>query len=1204
MLTARKPRPRLDLLGAVQATLDGDPLPVRGHKQQVLLSRLALAGGKPVSVDSLIDDLWESSPPADAGSALQVHVSRLRSALAVEIELVNGAAYRLASTEVRTDVQEFINLCEQARSQSAEGDEPAAVRSFEQAFRLWRGPALGELGRDNALRASALRLNEGRDRAVDDWVEVCLGAGRADDVVDELRAALDRDPLQEHRWRQLILALHRCGRHGDALEAHRQAREIFIEELGVEPSRMLSDVHDELRRLDSPAPAAAVRVPTEQHPVDRRPGDLPSSGLVGRVDEFAILAEAWRDGHNGLHVVTLSGEAGVGKSRLAAEFASRVSSAGGTVLMGRCDQAITSPFQPFAQILSAHFDQQLSLSDAGTVDSRLVRHLPGLVRVAPELMGVLPTESGRTASQPPDDRGHGAYEAVAAWLSLISESEPVLIVLDDLHWADAETLRQILHVLRTPRPVRALIVVALRDREVSGTVGSNDASTNEVSSGVSNGHGSGEAHGNDHGDGVESVDQVATTLFPELLRQSEKISHLPLRRLDRDETALLLAHESADQELPPRSVIDHVRAASGGNPLFIVELARQLRTSAASSSSGLSGSGSSASSSGSSSDPAPAVTSGLRQVIGARVDQLPGPTRAILKWASAVGAEFDTPLLARLAERGGDDFARLFDDDDGPLNVAEIDAAAAHAVHAQLIEPIDNGGRFTFSHVIVRTTLYDSLPSGARSRLHGLIADSLEEDRPRAATAHHHVVAHHLRRSDLSDGRSRAARHLLTAGRDALERGASANALHLLQDARDLELDDPGLRCELLIDLGTAQLRTGRPEHRQTLLDAAELAHRLSDRARLIAAVLANTRGWFSDTTAIDHDRVASIETALAMCGPTDSAVRAPLLAAWATENSRDPGVRDEALAASAEALLLAQKLGDEALLALALDRRYTVLYALFEQPAECLRLAERLMDHSRSSGDKSTRLSASLCLAQASMRFGGFHLADRYIQQAAQLAHTLERPAQQWLVAGWHATRTAMRGDLDRAEELVRENLELGLRSNQGDALTWFTGQLFTIRLLQDRLPEMLEDVTDQVATAAEAIPAWRAAMAMVLLHSGGRSDAEVVLDELAMDSFAALPRDIVWLNGMSFLSMVCETLERADIAESIYLVLAPFSGMVATNGTIDSGPVDLRLGALARLTGKPDLARQHLASAVRLCRRIDAPVWGDQASRLLETL
>lgn len=1141
MSSPRPIRPRLALLGPVQATREGSPVPVRGRKQHILLSRLALAGSRPVSVETLIDDLWGSTPPADAGGALQVHVSRLRSALAVEIELVNATAYRLAAGQATTDVAEFTDLCDRARATRAAGDGAGAVALLEQALGLWRGPALGDLGRDNALRASALRLDEGRDRAVDEWVDVCLEVGRADEVIGELRSALDLDPLQERRWRQLIQALHRCGRHGEALAAYQRAREVFIDELGVEPSQMLSDVHSELQRLDGSGSAPGGQVP-----------DFSASGLIGRANELEVLTEAWLDGHDRLRVVTLSGEAGVGKSRLAEEFAAGVSASGGTVLVGRCDPAVASPFQPFAQILGAHFDELLSRPGPVPVDPRLVRYLPGLVRVAPELLGVLPTETYRPTTPTPDDRGHGAYEAVAAWLSQISESAPVLIVLDDLHWADPETLHQLRHVLHSPRPVRALIVVALRDREVSSD---------------------------------PAAGPVPATVFPELLRQSDRLSHLPLRRLDADETAALLARESADRAPLSGPVVDHVHAASGGNPLFIVELARQLRASATGSSSSLSPSG---------------TPAGLRHVIADRVALLPPPTRTMLRWASVVGAEWEVSVLARLARRGVGEG----DDDEAPISATDIDAAARTAVHAQLIEPVGDSGRFTFSHEIVRTTLYDSSATGELAVLHGAIADILEGERWRDPAARHHVLAHHLRRSDLPEGPVRAARHLLAAGRDALDRGASDNALQVLSDALELPLDDDGLRCDLLTELGTAQLRNARPEHRSTLLEAADLAHSLPDRDRLIAAVLANTRGWFSDSMAVDHDRVAGIETALAMCDADDAEVRAPLLAAWAMENARDPGIRDEVLSASAEAVRLAEGLGDDAVLTMTLARRYTVLYALFEQPAECLRVAQRLLDLARATGDRWIRLTSSICLAQASMRFGGFQVADRHMTQAAQLARTLERPAQQWLVAGWQATRAGMRGHLDRAEDLVRANLELGLRSNQVDATTWFLGQLFTIRLLQDRLPEMLVDVTDQVATAAEAIPAWRAAMAVVLAHSGGRADAERILDELAADSFTALPRDIVWLNGMSYLAMACEAVQRPDIAGRLYPVLAPFSGMVATNGTIDSGPVDLHLGALARLSGDTDLARQHLESAEVLCRRIDAPAWGARATRLLETL
>lgn len=1165
MPPSHRTRPRLLLLGPVQVTRDGTALPIRGHKQHLLLARLALAGGKPVSADALVDALWESDPPTEAGRALQVHISRLRSALGVGIELVNGAAYRLEPGALDTDLDQFLRLCEEGRAAGAGGDRATAVSTFDRALGLWRGPALGELGESNALRADALQLADGRNRAIDDWVQACLDTGRADDVIGELRSSLDQDPLQENRWRQLILALHRCGRHGEALDAHHRVREVFIDELGVEPTRLLGDVHAELQRLDRADPTSTN--PPSTNPASNVPGDrhhaepdavAPSgSGLIGRSDEYQRLRRAWHDASTSLRVITISGEAGVGKSRLTSEFAAAVSTRGGRVLTGRCDPAISSAFQPFAQMLLAHFDERLSRPGHHTVDPRLARHLPGLLRVAPELVEVLPAETNRASAAHIDGGGHATFDAVTAWLSILSESAPALLVIDDLHWADTETLGQLRHLLHSPRSMRVLVVVALRDREM--------------------------------GSGPDT-EPSGSALVTELLRQSDRVNHVPLGRLDRDETAALLTAEASGPTPPSREVIEHVRTASGGNPLFVVELARQLRSS-------------------SSSNTAPTVTPGLRHVISGRVALLPRPTRTLLGWASALGTVFDAAVLVRLAELAGQRGFGTGDDDNddnddtAAITVADVGVMAAEAVHAQLIEPAGGGSgeRYAFSHDIVRTTLYGAMPPRERSALHGLVAEVLEGRPAGDATAHHSTLARHLRRSDLPDAATRAARHLLEAGRDALGRGASENALRLLHRASGMVDGDSALRCDLLTELGAAQFRCARPEHRQTLLEAARLARELGDRDRLIAAVLANSRGWWSSTMEIDHERVAGIEMALAMCDPDDAAVRAPLLATWAMENVRDPGSRDEVLSASAEALRLAEQYCDEAALTMALARRYTALYTLFEQPAECLRLGERLSGLARRSGDRMTRLTASVCMAQASMRFGQFHVADRHMQQAAQLARTLEQPAREWLVAGWQATRVGMRGDLNRAEELVRENLELGLRTEQGDATTWFIGQLFAIRLLQGRLPEMLADVDDQVVTVAGAIPAWRAAMAVVLAQVGATADAEAVLEDLAADSFSALPRDMIWLNGMTCLCLVCESVGRADIAERLYLALAPYSGMVATNGTIDTGPVDLHLGALARMYGDADLAGQHLKSAVALCRRIDAPVWGDRAAELL---
>ena len=410
---------------------------------------------------------------------------------------------------------------------------------------------------------------------------------------------------------------------------------------------------------------------------------------------------------------------------------------------------------------------------------------------------------------------------------------------------------------------------------------------------------------------------------------------------------------------------------------------------------------------------------------------------------------------------------------------------------------------------------------------------------------------------------------------------------------------EPAQRCDLLIGLGSAQFRCSEIHYRVTLLEACQLAITLGDKPRLIAAVLANYRGWWSSTAEIDHERVASIETALAMCDSRDVVMRSQLLSAWAQENVRDPSCRAEVLKNSSEALALAEAGDDPEALATALASRFSVLYALFEQPAECVRISRRLLELSHRRGDRMIRLSAALCLAQASMRFGDFDVADRYVGEAVQLAEALHHPPRLWLARSWQAMREAMRGRMDTAEVMATETLHFGVQSGEADASPWFAGQLFTIRMLQDRLPEIVDDVRDHVATMADAVPAWRAALSVALARSDQHADAEVILDDFASGSFEQLRRDIMWLNGMCYLSMTCEALGRADVATSVYGELIPYKGMVANNGTIDAGPVDLQLGALARVMGRHDLADEHLGRAAALCRDIGSPVWLAQVSQ-----
>ncbi len=580
------------------------------------------------------------------------------------------------------------------------------------------------------------------------------------------------------------------------------------------------------------------------------------------------------------------------------------------------------------------------------------------------------------------------------------------------------------------------------------------------------------------------------------------------------------------------------------------------------------------------------VVAGPRETVLAHAEGLPQRVLSLLRHAAVIGATFELMTLAEITS----------------ADRAELDHMVEAAKRAQLLEPDRDGVlRHRFRHDLIRTVLYDSIPPLERAQLHSRIAEATESRVPYDRMAHHLELAHHFRQSDRADAVGEAAGHIQLAAQDALERGDSVQAAALFSEALQMlgARSEPAQRCDLLIGLGSAQFRCSEMQYRATLLEACRLAIALGDKSRLIAAVLANYRGWWSSTAEIDHERVASIETALAMCDSRDVVMRSHLLSTWAQENVRDPSCRAEVLKNSSEALTLAEDGDDAEALATALASRFSVLYALFEQPAECVRISRRLLELSHLHGDRMMRLSAALCLAQASMRFGDFDVADRYVGEAVQLAEALHHPPRLWLARSWQAMREAMRGRMDTAEIMATETLHFGMQSGEADASPWFAGQLFTIRMLQDRLPEIVDDVRDEVATMADAVPAWRAALAVALARSDQHADAEEILDDFASGSFEHMRRDIMWLNGMCYLSMTCEALDRADVASSVYGELLPYRGMVANNGTIDAGPVDLQLGALARVMGRHDLAEDHLVRAATLCRDIGSPVWLAQVSQ-----
>ncbi|HWW10348.1 MAG TPA: BTAD domain-containing putative transcriptional regulator, partial [Candidatus Acidoferrales bacterium] len=230
----------LGVLGPLQVRLDGAPVTIPGAKPRAILTMLGLHCGSVVSADTLVELLWGEDPPRTAAKALQTHISSLRRALGDGFILTQGAGWTLAESEV--DTSRYRSAARLGRDAAATGDISQAVARFEEALALWRG--IPELPDGRRGTSEKTRWVEGHAALVEDRADALLATGRAAEVVGDLEAAVADAPLRERRWGQLMLALYRAGRQGDALGAYQRARTLLADELGIDPG-------PELRRLET-----------------------------------------------------------------------------------------------------------------------------------------------------------------------------------------------------------------------------------------------------------------------------------------------------------------------------------------------------------------------------------------------------------------------------------------------------------------------------------------------------------------------------------------------------------------------------------------------------------------------------------------------------------------------------------------------------------------------------------------------------------------------------------------------------------------------------------------------------------------------------------------------------------------------------------------------------------------------------------------
>ncbi|WP_217369879.1 BTAD domain-containing putative transcriptional regulator [Nonomuraea antri] len=292
--------------------MDGKPVEIGGTRLRMLLARLALASGRPVAVESLIEDLWDDEPPAGANAALQGLVSRLRKALGEmgAVELTAGG-YRLPVNPQAVDAHRFEELAVRGSRELAAGQDRQAAALLRSALELWRGEALADVREAAFARNAATRLHDLRAAVAEDRFEAELRLGRHAEVLADLGAAAQEHPLRERLAGLRMRALSAAGRQSDALEVYQDIRGRLGDDLGVDPSSDLQQLHLALLRGELERPAARA---------EATPSRLPArlTSFVGREAELAQVAELL----SSARLVTIVGPGGAGKTRLLLEAAS------------------------------------------------------------------------------------------------------------------------------------------------------------------------------------------------------------------------------------------------------------------------------------------------------------------------------------------------------------------------------------------------------------------------------------------------------------------------------------------------------------------------------------------------------------------------------------------------------------------------------------------------------------------------------------------------------------------------------------------------------------------------------------------------------------------------------------------------------------------------------------------------------------------
>jgi class 3 adenylate cyclase len=876
--------------------------------------------------------------------------------------------------------------------------------------------------------------------------------------------------------------------------------------------------------------AVAPSVAPSRLPLPGRLAVRPAGGVVGYDVEFRGAVDAIKRvvAGEGREILLISGEAGVGKSTFAAEVARQAYESGAGVLFGHCEEDLATPYQMFGEALTQWVRH--------ASDAELHAHIAGY---GGDLVRVVPALATRVADLPPSRATDAETErfllfaSVVGLLSTLSERHPVVLVLDDLQWADKGSLLLLGHLAATDIAANVLVVGTFRDSELA------------------------------------TADALRATLG--VLYRHPSVHRIELDGLD-DHGVVALLEAIAGYSLEHDDEISLAHAVyreTDGNPFFVSQVLQHLVENGS-----LLQDASGRWVAAESFD-AVLLPDSVREVIGGRVVRLGPSAGRVLSLAAVIGRDFDLALLAEAALTSEDEVLDL------------LDAAGAAAL---VRESSDTPGQYSFTHALIQHTLYEDLGPTRRARAHRQVAEALEDICGGKPGARVGELARHWTLATTQIDLAKAIGYSRQAGDAALRALAPSDALHYYERAAEMmeqsESDDTVLALDVAIGLGTARRQVGDPAFRDTLLTAARQALAIGDTDRLVSAALATHRGLFSNFGAIDDERVAIFDECLTLLG-TDDPRRALILAAYCQEVVVGTSLERRQELAN-EAFSVAEACGDdEVVVRVMVNTAYALiappmLQTQLQRTAEGRARAERL-------GDPVLEFFACNWRRGASAQAGNLAEMDQCTERMAELSAAIDQPLLRWVHTFSLAWLAEIRGDTDDAERFATEGLTIGAESGQPDAEFIFGGQFMMVNHQRGTLDTLSPLMEDMASTTPAMAGVLTGALAIADIEAGRTEAARVRLQAFADRDFE-LEMNPVWVSGMSFYAEAAIELGDPAFCAPMYDRLRPWSDQWTDNGATAMCPVAHYLGGFAAVVGRYNEAEEWFAHSLRMCDSMGA--------------